>query len=557
MDVLVISDFNAELVSRYLSADRDAPICAGVTAPYGQVYQSLGLDSPDGHDQAAFIWTRPEGVVPAYLRLLEAAPVTDDELLAGVRTFAAAIADLAARRKVVLVASWVSSQAGRGLGMLDWTTGGHASTHARMNLALTDVLGPITNVFVLDAQRWLDAAQPARDPKSWFAAKCPFTEAACRAAARDVKAAIRGITGLARKLIVLDLDDTLWGGIAGEEGWQAIRLGGHDTIGEAYADFQRALKTLSRRGVAIALVSKNEEAVALEAFDKHPEMVLRRSDLAGWRINWSDKAQNILELSRELNLGLEAIVFIDDSAAERGRVREALPEVFVPDWPKDPARFGGALRDLDCFDTPAITSEDRARAVMYTQHRERTQSLAACSSVEEWLQSLSVRVTIEPVGDGNLKRSVQLANKTNQMNLRSRRLTEAELKTWLAVSPHRAAVTLTVADRFGDLGLTGFLSWQAAAEEVEITDFVLSCRAMGRHVENLMTHLVVEAARRAGRRTVLARLITTPRNLPCLKFWRGSGFTEPESGVFVWDAAEPYPAPAFIAMSTAGDVLQP
>lgn len=547
-NVVVISDFNAELVSRCLSVDQSAPLCTGTAAPYGQVFQAL-VGSPRDRDVTAFIWTRPEGVIPEYLKLLDGEPTQRERLLADVDVFASAVRDFATKCELVLVASWAFSQAGRGLGMLEWTPEGQASSLARMNIALADALSDDQNIFVLDSQRWLDIARPARDAKYWFSAKCPFTEVVCRAAASDVKAALRAVAGLSRKLVVVDLDNTLWGGIVGEDGWEALRIGGHDSVGEAYVDFQRALKTLTRHGIAIAVVSKNEEGMALEVFDRHPEMVLRRSDLAAWRINWRNKDQNIIELSSELNLALESFVFIDDDAAEQGRVRELLPGVLVPEWPKDPARFGEALRELDCFERSGTTNEDRVRTRMYAQQRKRNDSLARASSADEWLRSLEIRVELAAIGKGNIKRSIQLFNKTNQMNLRTRRMTEVQFANWLIEekNQHRTAVTLTVADRFGDMGLTGLISWQTTGVDLEIVDFILSCRAMGRQVENLMVHLAVEAAREGKLRSVIARLLPTTRNVPCHHFWCKSGFTECEPNTFVWDASDPYPKPECIS----------
>src|SRR5207249_4608997 len=184
-------------------------------------------------------------------------------------------------------------------------------------------------------------------------------------AARDIKGAVQAIRGESRKLLVLDLDDTLWGGSVGEIGWQNIKLGGHDAVGEAYVDFQRVLKSLLNRGNLLAIVSKNQESVALAALENHPEMVLRPGDFAGWRINWRDKAENIVELVSELNVGLQSVVFIDDNPAERALVAEALPEVLVPQWPESPLLYSAALHDLRCFDRPCLTDEDLTRSQMY------------------------------------------------------------------------------------------------------------------------------------------------------------------------------------------------
>lgn len=546
--VLVVSDFNADLVSRYIAADRSAPAFQSTATPYGQVFQALA--SPEHHDKdgVGFIWTRPQGVVPQYLQRIEGAAVDMESILAGVDAFAGAVRSYASHVRLVLVASWTSSASGRGLGMLDWSRDGLAGALARMNIRLADALADLPNVFILNAQSWLDGARPARDDKYWYTMKSPYTEAVCQAAAKDVKAAVRGVEGLARKLIVLDLDNTLWGGIVGDDGVEGLQLGGHSATGEAYVEFQKALKALSRRGVALAVASKNDEAVALKAIDEHPAMVLRRDDLAAWRINWNDKAQNIVDLVKTLNLGLQSVVFIDDNPTERGRVADALPDVLTPDWPKDPARYAEALRQLDCFDQPHITGEDRARVQMYAQQRSRDETLAVAGSAEDWLASLDIKVAVEPVAAANLKRSVQLLNKTNQMNLATRRLTEAEYSDWTAQGAGRQALALNVADRFGDIGLTGLLSWEVRGRDLEVVDFVLSCRAMGRQVETLMAALAFEAALALGCDRVRASFVPTERNRPCLEFWQGSGFTQMQAGVFERSTDEPYARPVVIAV---------
>jgi len=552
-DVFVVSDFNAELASRFIRVDPNSPVLSVETAPYGQVFQTLSAERPGSEAMTLFVWTRPEGIAPSYAALTEGEPVSIERLLDAVDIFAETVKRAAQRFRTVLVASWTRSESGRGFGLLDWSGGGQARALARMNLRLADRLEGHSNVRLLDSQRWLDVARPPRDARYWYAIKFPFTESVAQAAARDVKAAVRAFAGQARKLVILDLDGTLWGGVIGETGWQGVQLGGHDAAGEAYVDFQKALKTLSARGVALGVVSKNTEAVALEAFDQHPEMALRRPDLAGWRINWRDKAENLVELVRDLNLGLQSVVFIDDNPAERGRIAEAFPEVLVPDWPKDPCRFADALRQLDCFDQPSLTAEDRSRVKMYVQERERTESQRAAGSIEDWLNGLGVRVSIDAVGGANLARAVQLANKTNQMNLRTRRITEPEFLRWLSEGRRRQTLAIQVADRFGDAGLTGLISWELSDDGLEIIDFVLSCRAMGRQIENLLVHLAVEAARAQGSPRVAAHLFPTSRNGPCREFWKGSGFDEPETDRFIWDAAKPYPKPAFIAVAAGAN----
>jgi FkbH-like protein len=503
------------------------------------------------------IWTRPEGVIPEFAKLLAGEQASATRLDGEVDAFAAMIKRFAQGCRHVLVASWIPTYHDRGMGLLSWGRDGSAHHLARMNLLLSDALADVPDVFMLDSQGWIDTSDGARDSKSWFLTKSPFTEKVFKAAARDVKSALRTASGLNRKLVVVDLDDTMWGGIVGDDGWENLRLGGHDHVGEAYVAFQRALMTLVKRGIAVAVVSKNEEAVALEAIASHPEMVIHSDDLAGWRINWKDKAQNVAELVKDLNLGLQSTVFIDDNPTERGRVREALPEVLVPEWPTDPARFADALRQLDCFDRAAVTSEDRGRTRMYVQERARRGSLDVASSPEEWLASLDVRVRIDPLSASNIKRVVQLLNKTNQLNLRTRRCTENELTQWLEGGKNRDLVAVTVADRFGDVGLTGIVSWEQIGSTLEIVDYVLSCRAMGRQVEQLMVHLAAQAASRTNCDTVVARLIPTAKNRPCLAFWQNSGFSENGQNVFQWNTDRNYPKPAFIALGGSAVLAAP
>ncbi len=547
-DVRVVSDFNAELVSRYLSADQSQPKCNATSAPHGQVFQVLSDRSPADKDRIALIWTRPEGVIGEYAKLLAGDQISPARLDEDIDAFATTIKRFAHGCRQVLVASWIPTWHDRGMGLLSWGKDGTAHHLARMNLRLADALAGATDVFMLDAQCWIDASDGARDLKSWYLTRSPFTEKVFKAAARDVKSALRTASGSSRKLVVVDLDDTMWGGIVGDDGWENLRLGGHDHIGEAYVEFQRALMTLVRRGIAVAVVSKNDEAVALEAIASHPEMVIRSDHLAGWRINWKDKAQNIADLVKDLNLGLQSTVFIDDNPTERGRVREALPEVLVPEWPTDPSRYADALRQLDCFDRAAITSEDRERTQMYVHERARRGSLDVASSPEEWLAALGIKVRVDPLSASNIKRVVQLLNKTNQFNLRTRRCTEKELMQWHEGGKSRDLVAVTVADRFGDVGLTGIVSWEQVGATMEIVDYVLSCRAMGRQVEQLMVHLAVEAALRAKCKAVVAQLIPTAKNRPCLEFWQNSGFAESDQNVFRWTTDRNYPQPAFIAL---------
>jgi FkbH-like protein len=539
----LVADFTIDELAEELRLPGLHPTAGALVAPFGQVNQVLlGTPSPE-HAAFAVVWVRPETVSPAFARVLAHESVEESQLLAEVDAFCALIERAAARYKQVFVPSLTLPAWRRGLGMTDLRQGGVARSLLTLNARLADNLGKLSNVFVLSAERWYQSVglRPETS-KAWYLGKLGVPRAVMAEAAADIRAALSGSSGGARKLLVLDLDDTLWGGIVGDVGWEGLRLGGLDGEGEAFVDFQHAIKALKRRGVILAIASKNEESVALEAIKQHPEMVLRQEDFVGWKINWQDKARNILDLTKELNLGLQSVVFIDDNPVERARVREALPEVFVPEWPREKFQYPAAFHMLRCFDAPALSEEDLARTRLYQEERQREQLQEQLGSIDDWLSSLEIKVRAEPLHPGNLTRAAQLLNKTNQLNLSTRRLTEAELMEWTR-SGDRCFWALSVSDRFGDAGLTGLLSVELdGAGGARVVDYVLSCRVMGRRVEETMVHMAVAAAKgRAAR--ISAKLLPTAKNKPCLTFWQGSGFQAGDDAVFTWDLETEYLLP--------------
>jgi len=539
----IVSDFTIDELADELRATDRLPGLGARVAPFGQVNQVL-LEEPSPEDaDFLVVWTRPESAVPSFGRTLALEDVDEQTVLAEVNAFSSLIEGAAARYKFVFVPTWVVPPWSRGRGMLDAREGGVTRQLMAMNLRLCDNLARTPNVFVLSAERWFSAVGgSAMSPKAWYLGKMAVMRAVMVEAAADIKAAATGLDGGARKLLVVDLDDTLWGGIVGDVGWEGLRLGGHDGIGEAFADFQRAIKNLKRRGIVLGIVSKNEESTALEAIRNHPEMVLKEEDFVGWKINWTDKAQNIVDLAAQLNLGLQSVVFIDDNPIERGRVREALPEVFVPEWPEDKLLYPSALGRLRCFDSPALSREDLERTRMYAEERKRDQLQQQVGSMADWLKSLEIKVRAEALGPPNLTRAAQLLNKTNQLNLSTRRMTEAELLAWTR-EPGRALWAVTVSDRFGDAGLTGLISVEREGPTVRVVDYVLSCRVMGRKVEETMAHMAVAAARDQGASRVVVEYRPTAKNKPTLSFWRSSGFTNADDREFHWDASQSYPLP--------------
>lgn len=552
---VLVSDFNIDNLAGALGQLG----IESVGTPFGQTAQVL-LDASHpcwsaAHEAHVVVWTLPERVSAGFERLLAGERVPLSAMVEEARAFASMLEAAARRARAVLVPTWVLPAQRRGLGLLELRHElGASRALAHMSMALMDALERVPNAYLLDASRWMAAAgASASHPKLWFMAKVPFGPKVFAAAAGEIEAATQALAGATRKLVVCDLDNTLWGGIVGDDGWQNLQLGGHSPAGEAFVELQRGLKALSRRGVLLAIASKNEEAVALEAIERHPEMVLRREDFVAWRIDWNDKAQNIASLVEELNLGLQSVVFLDDNPVERARVRDMLPEVLVPEWPTDPMLYPKALAELTCFDTASLTEEDAERTQMYLAERQRRDLQQQVGSLDDWLMSLGVRVAVEPLGPANLTRTAQLFNKTNQMNLTTRRLTAEELQVW-ASGAGREVLVFRVGDRFGDSGLTGIASLEhdPASGTTHVVDWILSCRVMGKRVEQAICHVLTERARRAGTQRLVARYVPTAKNTPCLRFWRdASGFTTEPEDCFSWALEADYPLPPSVRLEDA------
>jgi len=549
MATLVVADFNADLFARLLH--NTVPETGGASAAeYGQVFQRLiALQTADGGPQYTnlIVWGRPESLFPSLRRAIQCEGFEPDRLLEEVRDFAQAIKGTAKKIPKVFVMSMVSDAGALTHGMLNYRAGtGIRYWIDRINVELAEQFVGAHGIFQLDASRYVARIQNPDAYKLYHTAKVPYSMDVFKRAVEDVRSCLQGLQGKARRVLVLDLDDTLWGGVLGDVGLHGIQLGGHDHIGEAFADFQRTVKALANRGIALAVASKNYEANALDVFDHHPEMLIRRADLSAWRINWHDKAQNIIAIAKELNLGLSSLVFIDDNPLERARVAEALPDVLVPDWPADPAEYAQALKALTCFNVPSISTEDANRTQMFAAERDR-QQLKDSMSHEDWLKTINMSVAVEPVNPGNVSRIVQLINKSNQFNARTRRVSEADIVAMQNAS-NAMIWAFRVSDKYGDSGLTGVISAAVESGRCHIVDFVMSCRVMGRGVEQLMLGTLAECAAQRNIKEIMCEFLPTERNLPMREFLDSSGLLK-QGDSYRWELNKPYPQPAHITVT--------
>lgn len=527
-NAVLISDFNLSNFQALLNLDQNNPIIIADIVPFGQVMQYLlNGDSEIWKNKydIAIIWTQPESIVNSYSELLNNSVLNENLLIEEVDQFINSIFNIAEKVNTVFIPLWNKPLHLRGSGLLSFKEGFDYAL-LKMNERLVTRLAKSNTVYVLNTFRWINTiGATVFNPKSWYIGKIPYSNNFFIEAVKDIKASLIAIYGKSKKVILVDLDDTLWGGIVGDDGWQNLNLGGHDSMGEAYLDFQKGLKYLKNRGIILGIVSKNEEKIALEAINSHPEMVLKKSDFSAFRINWKDKANNILEIANDLNIGLESIVFIDDNPFERALVRDALPEVFVPEWPKNPMLYVSSLLSMSCFDVAYLSNEDMVRSQMYKVEEKRRELKTKMTSIDDWINSLEMKIYIDKVGLSNIVRVGQLFNKTNQMNLSTRRMSESALNS-LCEQANNSFFCIKVEDKFGDYGLTGIIGLHTNENTLFITDFILSCRVMGRRVEETMLNFIISKAESLGLPLVRAEYLPTSKNKPCLDFFRKQKFIE-------------------------------
>jgi len=364
-------------------------------------------------------------------------------------------------------------------------------------------------------QNWCDA-------RKWLTVRLPLASAHLPHLAAEWLRFLHPLSGKIAKCVAVDLDNTLWGGVVGEDGVNGIRLGA-EYPGAAYQQLQLALRDLARRGILLAVCSKNNSADAMEAISGHPGMILGPRDFAALRIDWNDKAANLRELAAELNIGLDSIAFLDDNPVERQHVREQAPEAIVIELPEDPMGFAAAVRDCPWFERLALSDEDRKRGEYYAAQRERGELERTVTSKEDFYRSLDQVVEISAVNAQTIARVAQLTQKTNQFNLTTKRYSEPQIAA-MARDPEWRVWSLRVTDRYADNGLVGVAIARVEGGIFEIDSFLMSCRVIGRTVETALLAHVVTEARTQGFATLQGWYLPTRKNAPAADFYARHGF---------------------------------
>lgn len=414
------------------------------------------------------------------------------------------------------------------------------------NARLLRMTASFAQVTVLDVAPWLAAGVPAADPRLSVYAKAHLSPQLLGQYAREAGHLVRNLTGRTKKVLAVDLDETLWGGVLGDAGPEGIEVADSHR-GEAFAAFQRVVAQLGSQGVLLAAVSKNDLEPVREVLSSHPRMTLHEDDFVRVVANWQPKHGNLRALAEDLNLGVDAFVFADDSPFECGLVRHELPEVAVVPLNGDPALHIGALLADGWFDTRVLTADDRQRPARYREEFARKDFLESFASVEDYLAGLGVEVRLSDAQPADIARLSQITLRTNQFNMTTVRLQEQDVRR-LVDDPASAVLAIRSADRFGDNGLVGAVFTRRAGGVTTIDNFLLSCRVFSRGIEQTCLAAVLGRAWEEGSTQVVARYRRSPKNGKVAEFYPRAGFTAVDddgtTATFRHDLATlPQPAP--------------
>ncbi len=416
----------------------------------------------------------------------------------------------------------------------------------KLNSLLMDGCQEVKNVYLVD----LNAVQLSMgrerfcDPKLYYIAKMPISLEALPEAARRVIDTVLALKGRVKKCVVLDLDNTLWGGVIGDDGLNGIQIG-ELGLGHAFTEFQMWLKELKNRGILLAVCSKNNEDTAKEPFLKHPEMVLRLEDISVFVANWQDKAANIRYIQHTLNIGMDSLVFLDDNPFERNLVRDMIPEITVPELPEDPAMYLRYLRGLNLFEMAAYSKEDANRTRQYREQAERSAFETSFENYDAYLQGLQMQAVAAPFDGFHYPRIAQLTQRSNQFNLRTVRYTEAEVAE-AAQDPSKKTLYFTLKDRFGDHGLISVVVMEGREDTLFISQWLMSCRVLKRGMEAFIINKMLETAKNAGFARVMGEYLPTPKNAMVKDIYKTMGFTPIGDGRFVAEVSTFQPHETFI-----------
>jgi len=395
-----------------------------------------------------------------------------------------------------------------------------------MNLNLMELAINVKNVNICDLsaiQNFIGRSTLSSD-KMYITADSVLSLDALPVIAKNISDIIQAYQGKFKKCLILDLDNTLWGGIIGDDGVEGIQIGDFG-IGKAFSKFQQWIKQLKERGIILAVCSKNTEHIAKEPFEKHPDMELRLEDIAVFVANWNNKADNIRHIQSILNIGFDSMVFLDDNPFERGIVKKEIPEITVPDLPEDPAEYLSFLYQQNLFETTSFTEEDTKRNDQYREEAERAVLLQTFTNEADYLQSLEMKAEIQPVNKFSIPRAAQLTQRSNQFNLRTIRYTEEQMHA-IITDPNKFTLSVSLKDKFGEYGLISLIILhKSSKDQLFIDTWIMSCRVLKRNVEEFVLNKMVNLAAINGCQSLQGEYLPTQKNGLVKDHYKNLGFT--------------------------------
>lgn len=548
-EIEILSDFNVDNLHNFLLNDLTNKDYKLKKPNFGSFFEkSFKIIQSKNSKHICIVWTQAEKISNNFNKLINYENANLKELKKEIKEYINILKQLSKKSKFLLVMSWTLPFNEKGRYLRDFTDDlGVTKNLSIINLQIANELKNFNNIYFLNSEFIINQNNSDYNPKYWYVAKIPFSLKVFESASREIVKIINSLNGKNIKLIILDLDNTLWGGVLGDLGWQKISIGGLSASGEAFQDFQKKLKGLTNLGIQLAISSKNTEEVALEALKKNKNMILKIKDFSSWRINWKDKAINIREIITELNFTNDNVLFIDDNISERDRVRKSIKGINVPEWPSDPCLYKKTLLELNCFDfSKQITKEDLNRTKYYQENSKRVKIKDNFLSEDKWLKSLKTKVLFKKIDLSNITRVIQLIHRTNQMNLSTRRLNQKEVET-LKKKKNNFLYTCEVKDKFGEMGIVGFFNLEIKEKKGIVRDFILSCRAFGRGIEKTMIYKMSKILKTKNVSKIVLNYKKTKKNKPCFLFLQ-KNFNQKKKNFFFQNDVKKNQLPSFISI---------
>lgn len=415
----------------------------------------------------------------------------------------------------------------------------------KVNVGLMDLCREYKNLYINDFAILQNhfGYDNILDPKLYITSEVTLSLDFLPVVAKSISDIILSLSGKSRKCLILDLDNTLWGGVIGDDGIENIQIGDLG-IGKAFSELQMWAKQLKDRGIILAVSSKNDFETAKNVFDNHPDMVLKYDDIAVFNANWDNKADNIKQIQEILNIGFDSMVFLDDNPFERNLVRQFLPEITVPELPEDPAEYLSYLRSLNLFETSSFSEEDAERTQLYKQEYERNTVRQSFVNEDEYLASLEMVSECKPFDKFSIPRVSQLTQRSNQFNLRTIRYSEDDIKR-ISESSDYLTISFTLEDKFGNNGLISVIILKKNGEGLFIDTWIMSCRVLKRTMENFVLNSIVDLAVKNNFNKLIGEYLNTAKNKMVRDHYRNLGFEE-EGSVWILDTKSYYKKTTFI-----------